>query len=162
MVKRPDTRDAEVARVNWKDLQLGKGTDVALQDGDFILVPKARTFFITGQVQHPGEFVLEPGTTVQQAIALAGGLTDRGSDRRVKATRIVKSKSVEVSLRLEDNVLPGDTITVVQRFFEPVASFVFILHVRHRRRRGLRKAAGRCVCADRRARFLALASWPRR
>ena len=116
-LKRPDTRDAEVVRMNWKDLQLGKGTDVALQDGDFILVPKARTFFITGQVQHPGEFVLEPGTTVQQAIALAGGLTDRGSDRRVKATRIVKSKSVEVSLRLEDNVLPGDTITVVQRFF---------------------------------------------
>ena len=116
-LKRPDTRDADVVRVNWKDLQLGKGTDVALQDGDFINVPKARTFFITGQVQHPGEFVLEPGTTVQQAIALAGGLTDRGSDRRVKATRVVNSKSLEVSLKLEDVVQPGDTITVVQRFF---------------------------------------------
>jgi len=116
-LKRPDSRDADVTRVNWKDLQVGRGTDVALLDGDFISVPKAQTFFITGQVQHPGEFVLEPGTTVQQAIALAGGLTDRGSDRRVKATRIVKNKSVEVSLRLEDRVLPGDTITVVQRFF---------------------------------------------
>jgi polysaccharide export outer membrane protein len=116
-LKRPDARDADLARVNWKDLQLGKGMDVALQDGDFINVPKARTFFITGQVQHPGEFVLEPGTTVQQAIALAGGLTDRGSDRRVKATRILKSKSVEVSLKLEDIVQPGDTITVGPRSF---------------------------------------------
>lgn len=116
-LKRSDTRDAEVAHVNWKDLQLGRGTDVALQDGDFINVPKAQTFFITGQVSHPGEFILEPGTTVQQAIALAGGLTERGSDRRIKATRIVGNKSIEVSLKFEDKVVPGDTITVQQRFF---------------------------------------------
>jgi polysaccharide biosynthesis/export protein len=116
-LKRLDTRDADVTRVNWKDLQVGRGTDVSLQDGDFINVPKAQTFFISGQVQHPGEFVLEPGTTVRQGLALAGGLTERGSDRRIKATRIVKNKSVDVSLSLEDKILPGDTITVLPRFF---------------------------------------------
>jgi len=68
-------------------------------------------------VQHPGEFVLEPGTTVRQGLALAGGLTERGSDRRIKATRIVKNKSVDVPLSLEDKILPGDTITVLPRFF---------------------------------------------
>jgi len=107
----------EVVHVNWKDLHLGKGTDVGLQDGDVINVPKAQTFFITGQVQHSGNYVLEPDTTVQQAIALAGGLTERGSDRRIKATRFVKGKAVEVSLKLEDKVQPGDTIKVEQRFF---------------------------------------------
>jgi protein involved in polysaccharide export with SLBB domain len=54
---------------------------------------------------------------VQQAIALAGGLTERGSDRRIKATRFTKGKSVDVSLKLEDTVQAGDTITVDQRFF---------------------------------------------
>lgn len=113
----PDGQNAELSHVNWKDLQLGKGTDVALQDGDLINVPKAQTFFITGQVQHSGNYVLEPDTTVQQAIALAGGLTDRGSDRRIKATRSVKGKAVEVPVKLEDKIQPGDTITVEQRFF---------------------------------------------
>ncbi len=118
-VRRPGSegRDAEVSRVNWKDLQLGKGMDVALQDGDLINVPKAQTFFITGQVRNSGNYVLEPDTTVQQAIALAGGLTDRGSDRRIKATRFVKGKAIEVSLKLDDKVQAGDTITVEQRFF---------------------------------------------
>ncbi len=110
-------QNADLTHVNWKDLQLGKGSDVALQDGDLINVPKAQTFFITGQVQHSGNYVLEPDTTVQQAIALAGGLTDRGSDRRIKATRFVKGKAMEVPVKLEDRVQPGDTITVEQRFF---------------------------------------------
>ncbi len=68
-----------------------------LQDGDIINVPKAQTFFITGQVRNAGTFVLEPGMTVQQAIALAGGLTDRGSDRRITVTRIVNGKYTDVS-----------------------------------------------------------------
>ncbi len=110
-------QNVEISRINWRDLQLGKGSDVALQDGDLINVSKAQTFFITGQVQHSGNYVLEPDTTVQQAIALAGGLTDRGSDRRIKATRFVKGKSMEVPVKLDDRVQPGDTITVEQRFF---------------------------------------------
>jgi polysaccharide export outer membrane protein len=109
--------DADLDRINWKDLQLGKGTDVALQDGDIINIPKAQTFFITGQVRNGGSFVLEPGMTVQQAIALAGGLTERGSDRGITATRLVNGKSVEVSLKLEDKVQANDTIIIRQRFF---------------------------------------------
>src|SRR4051812_46049966 len=73
------TGDSQVVRVNWKDLELGKGRDVPLQDGDIVNVPKAQTFFITGQVRNGGPYVLEPGTTVQQAIAMAGGLNERGS-----------------------------------------------------------------------------------
>jgi polysaccharide export outer membrane protein len=110
-------RDADLVRINWKDLQLGKGTDVALQDGDIINIPKAQTFFITGQVRNGGGFVLEPGMTVQQAIALAGGLTERGSDRGITATRVVNGKSIEVSLRLDDRVQANDTIIIRQRFF---------------------------------------------
>ncbi len=116
--RRPgETGDAEVVRINWKDLQLGKGTDVGLQDGDIINVPKAQTFFITGQVRNGGPYVLEPGTTIQQAIAMAGGLNERGSDRGITVTRIVNGKSTEIKVTLEDRVQPNDTITIRNRFF---------------------------------------------
>jgi len=107
----------DVIRVNWRDLQTGKAADVALQDGDVIFVPKAQTFFIQGFVKNGGSYVLEPGTTVEQAIALAGGLTERGTNRGIKATRLVNGKSVEVSLNLSDRVQAGDVITIKQRLF---------------------------------------------
>jgi len=104
--------------VNRKDLELGKaGQDVLLQDGDIINVPSAQHFYITGMIRNPGTFVLDPGMSVQQAIALAGGLNDRGSDRRIKISRLVNSKFTEVSVELEDKVLAGDTITIAARFF---------------------------------------------
>jgi len=112
-----DQADSEIVRVNWKDLQLGKGTDVILQDGDLLNIAKAQTFFITGQVKNSSSYVLEPGTTVEQAIAMAGGLADRGSDRRISDTRSVNGRRVTISLSMSDIVQAGDTITVQQRIF---------------------------------------------
>jgi polysaccharide biosynthesis/export protein len=112
-----DSQDTEIVRINWKDLQLGKVTDVILQDGDLLNIAKAQTFFITGQVKNSSSYVLEPGTTVEQAIAMAGGLSDRGSDRRISATRSVNGRRVTISMGLSDVVQAGDTITVQQRIF---------------------------------------------
>lgn len=111
-----DGREAEEVRVNRRDLELGK-SDVVLRDGDIINVPSAQRFYMDGQVRNPGYYVLDPGMTVQQAIALAGGLTDRGSDRGMTATRLVNGKSTEVSVRLDDKVQANDVIRVRQRFF---------------------------------------------
>jgi len=114
----PDEKDADIVRVSLKDLQLGKaGQDITLRDGDIINVPKALSFYITGQVRNPGSLIWEPGMTLQQALALAGGLTDRGSTRGVTASRLVNGKLVDVPLKLTDKVLANDTITVRQRFF---------------------------------------------
>jgi polysaccharide biosynthesis/export protein len=115
----PDENDVEIIRVNLKMLQLGQaGRDLQLQDGDLVNVPKAQTFFITGQVRNSGSFVWEPSMSVQQAIALAGGLNDRGSDRRIKADRIMPDgKVVEVNLRLEDKIQPNDTIKIPNKIF---------------------------------------------
>jgi protein involved in polysaccharide export with SLBB domain len=108
----------EIIRVNRRDLELGRaGYDLALKDGDVINVPKAQTFFISGYVRNTGTYVLDPGLTVEQAIALAGGLNERGSNRRVVASRMVKGKLTDVSVRPEDKVQPGDTIKVPSRFF---------------------------------------------
>jgi len=68
-------------------------------------------------VRNPGFYVLEPGMTIEQALALAGGLSERGSTRGLAATRMVNGKRTDISLKLEDKVQPNDTITVKQRLF---------------------------------------------
>jgi polysaccharide export outer membrane protein len=108
----------EQVRINRRDLELGRaGADVVLRDGTIINVPSAERFYVDGQVRNPGYYILEPGMTVQQALVLAGGLSDRGSDRGLTATRVVKGKPTEVPLRLEDQVQANDVIRVRTRFF---------------------------------------------
>jgi polysaccharide export outer membrane protein len=119
--RRPDAEkpdDLEEIRVNRRDLELGRsGRDVLLRDGDIVHVPMAQRFYVDGHVRNPGLFVLEPGMTVQQAIALAGGLSERGSDRGIVARRLVNGKMTDVEVKLDDKVQAGDTIVVRQRFF---------------------------------------------
>jgi len=80
-------------------------------------IPVAKRFYISGFIKNPGSFVLDTGTTVGQAIILAGGLNDRGSDRRLTIIRVVAGKTVEVPVKMEDTVLPNDEIKVKSRFF---------------------------------------------
>lgn len=111
-----DDRGAEVMRFSADDLQEGRlNANILLQDSDTIVVPAAERFYVTGFVRTPGSFVLEPNMTVRQAIAVAGGLTERGSDRGIKIIRKVRGKEVEVSVDLSDIVQPNDTIRVRQR-----------------------------------------------
>ncbi len=107
----------EMITVNWRDLQTGRIPDVALADGDVINVPPAERFYIQGYVRNAGYYVLNPGMTVEQAIALAGGLNERGTYRGISATRIVNGKSEKVDLRREDRVQADDVINVSQRMF---------------------------------------------
>jgi len=107
---------SSVTRVNLADLQLGRlSQNVALAEGDTIFVPKAEKFFITGQVKSPGAYTYERGLTVLQAISLAGGLTEKGSSRRIKVIRSLKGKKTEQGVDLADGVLPGDTLLIPQR-----------------------------------------------
>ena len=113
----PDQMDqANVSRVSLADLQLGRlSENVALMEGDTIFIPKAEKFFVTGQIRTPGAYTYERGLTVLQAISLAGGLTDKGSNRRIKVIRTVKGKKVEQGIDLDDSVQPGDTLVIPQR-----------------------------------------------
>jgi polysaccharide export outer membrane protein len=109
---------AEVIKVNVTDLQSGKlSNNVALRDGDTVFVPKAEPIFVTGQVRNPGAYPLPQEMTVLQVLSLAGGLTDRGSDRRIKLIRVIDGKKKEMSVELTDIVQPGDTLVIPQRFF---------------------------------------------
>lgn len=115
---KPGEKAPEPISINRKDLELGRaGRDVTLQDGDIVNIPVAKRFYISGFVKNPGSFVLDAGTTVSQAIVLAGGLAERGSDRRIKIGRVINGKSVEINAELDDKVLPNDEIKIRSRFF---------------------------------------------
>ena len=115
---RPGESPSEPISVNRKELELGRaGGEVVLQDGDIINVPVAKRFWIDGFVRNPGTYVLDTGTTVAQAIILAGGLAERGSDRRLSVVRSVNGKIVESPINLGEKVRPDDQIKVGARLF---------------------------------------------
>jgi polysaccharide export outer membrane protein len=109
---------AEVLRVDIKALQSGRlSSNAALRDGDTIFVPRAELVYVFGQVNRPGSYPLQRGTTVLQALSLAGGVTDRGTTGRIRIARVVDGKKTEVRVKVEDLVLPDDTVIVPERFF---------------------------------------------
>jgi polysaccharide export outer membrane protein len=112
------TRGPDAIRIGLASLQTGDAAkNIDLRDGDTVFVPRAETFFVFGEVKAPGTFpILEP-TTVLQALALAGGLTERGSNRRVKIVRLVDGKKAELKVKLDELVRAGDTVVVGQRLF---------------------------------------------
>jgi polysaccharide export outer membrane protein len=108
---------AEPLRVTMEDLRNGRAQQILLNDGDTVNVPKAQTFIVNGFVRTPNTYVLEGDVTVQKAIAMAGGVTERGAQSRTKIQRMVDGKLVEIKPKMTDPVLPNDTIVVPQRFF---------------------------------------------
>src|SRR6266511_5053173 len=114
--KNPGDPEPPPIIVNRKELELGR-SDIPLQDGDVINIPIAKRFYISGFVKNSGSYVLDTGTTVSQAVIMAGGLAERGTDRRIKVMRVVNGKTVEISVELDDKVQPNDEIKISARFF---------------------------------------------
>lgn len=115
---------SQVIRVNLrefeKDVQSGMLTrNVLLIDGDTVYVPRVdpNRIFVTGEVRTPGAHSVPDGTTVLQTITLAGGVTEHAATGRIRISRLVKGERKSIKVKLDDTVLPGDTIIVPQRFF---------------------------------------------
>ncbi|MGA2564974.1 MAG: SLBB domain-containing protein [Steroidobacteraceae bacterium] len=106
--------------INLKGLANGAGT-IPMQpvhSGDSLYVPRAQQFYIYGEVTKPDMYRLESGMTVIQAIARAGGVTTRGSERRVEVKRAGKDgKYVITHAKLSDPVQPDDVINVKESIF---------------------------------------------
>lgn len=113
-----DEADVEVIKVSKTDVLSGRAARlVALRDGDTVVVPKGLAIFVYGHVKAPGRYSMEGQLTVLQAIALAGGPTERASTGRTKILRMVAGKQKAIKVKLTDFVEPGDTITVPSRWF---------------------------------------------
>jgi polysaccharide export outer membrane protein len=57
---------------------------------------------------------LEPGMTVIQAVARAGGITVRGSDRRIEIKRPAKDGKYEIIHAKPDDVIAADDVIRVK------------------------------------------------
>jgi polysaccharide export outer membrane protein len=102
---------AEVIRVDLRAIEAGDlDKNVALLPRDTVFVPAAPRVFVSGRVPDPGGFPFAPGTTVRQAIGLAGGSARSAS--HVRVLREVEGRAREVSVGLDDLVQAGDTVVV--------------------------------------------------
>ena len=89
-----------------------------LQGGDSLVVPHAELFSIEGEVVTPGRYPIESGMTVIQAIARAGGINQRGSERRVQLKRADKPGHYQSQhAKSGDLVQAGDIIVVKESIF---------------------------------------------
>jgi polysaccharide export outer membrane protein len=100
----PDSKDAPLT---W-----------TLRGGDSLVVPHAERFSIEGEVTTPGRYRIEPGMTVMQAIARAGGITERGSEHRIQLKRANKPGQYQtLHPKLGDLVKADDIIRVKESIF---------------------------------------------
>lgn len=97
-----------------RDLATGdQEQDPYVRPGDKIYCPVADVFYIYGQVGAPGAYPLTGDMTVRMAIAKGGGLTESGSDKRIKVVKDGK----KVKAGIGDKVAPGDVLFVGERLF---------------------------------------------
>ena len=76
-----------------------------------------RAFYINGEVTKPGSYPFVPGLTLEKAIALGGGLTERASIKRVTIVRGDSGQTLTDEVTRSTTIAPGDTISIAQGFF---------------------------------------------
>jgi polysaccharide biosynthesis/export protein len=76
-----------------------------------------RPFFILGEVRKPGQYPYVSAMTVEAAVAIAEGYTERAKQRFVRLTRRFGGVMSTVMVPTDYPVQPGDTIYVRERFF---------------------------------------------
>ena len=76
-----------------------------------------RPFFILGEVNKPGQYPFVSAMTVEAAVAISEGYTERAKKRFVRLTRRFGGVMSTVMVPTDYPVQPGDTIYVLERFF---------------------------------------------
>ncbi|KAF1043018.1 MAG: Polysialic acid transport protein KpsD [Herbaspirillum frisingense] len=85
---------------------------------DVIYVERSLRFYIYGEVQRPGMYKLERGTTVLQALSVGGGLTTRGTERGLKVKRRdAEGVLQEIDVKKEDLLQADDVVYVKESWF---------------------------------------------
>lgn len=92
--------------------------------GDYLVDPRVtvmiveyRQFYVRGEVKNPGGFPYQPGLTVQKAIILAGGFTERASRSKIFVTSETSGNDPLVKAKYDTPISPGDVIVVEESFF---------------------------------------------
>lgn len=79
-------------------------------------VQQNRPFFIFGEVRNGGQFPYVSGMTVETAVAIAGGFSERASTRSFRISRRVDGMTEVFEAPAYYVLKPGDTVFVYERF----------------------------------------------
>jgi polysaccharide biosynthesis/export protein len=112
---KPFRRDVDIVKMSSTG---STADDIELYGGDTVYVNRAPMFYIYGQVQKPGQYRLERGMTVIQALATGGGVTGKGTQRGiVRHRRDANGKVKEEGVSMDDDVQDRDVIYVKESLF---------------------------------------------
>jgi polysaccharide export outer membrane protein len=106
--------------VNIADLlQSGpEAVDIPLLDGDSVTIAKAAVIYVTGQVNRPSAFTIEPDTTVIKAVTMAGGFTALAAQGKIRIIRKINGvEQVLEKVPLHEKLLPEDVMVIPESFF---------------------------------------------
>lgn len=76
-----------------------------------------RPFFILGEVKTAGQYPYVSGMTIETAVAIAGGYSERASDQSFRVTRNVGGTLQNIDVPPDFALWPGDTVYVRERYF---------------------------------------------
>jgi polysaccharide export outer membrane protein len=116
------TREGKPFRtqIDFRTLFRGGGTsqDIVMQNNDVVYVDRAPQVYIYGEVQKPGTLRLERGMNLLQALAAAGGLTAKGTQRGIRVNRKGPDGVVqELSPGMQDLLQQDDVVYVKESLF---------------------------------------------
>lgn len=80
-------------------------------------IQQYRPFFILGEVRSAGQYPYVGGLTVDAAVAIAGGYSERANERKVQINRRINGIVEKIEVPGDSEVQPGDTIFVKERWF---------------------------------------------
>ncbi len=110
----PTSQKMEINKVLEGDPTLNQ----VVKNGDTIYVPLAPVYYLYGFIAKPGLYLLREPITVQQAIALGGGVLPTGSESRMKVKRKGSDGTdKEMPVKLSDMVEAGDTLIIPESWF---------------------------------------------
>jgi polysaccharide export outer membrane protein len=118
MISHRDQKDVTTLSISKNPAEMA-ASNVELQPGDTLVVPKAGIVYVLGEVTRPGGYVLNStgGITVLQVVAVAGGPTHAASagktrllrrtengfqEQQIDLKKLLRGKTQDVSVRDED------------------------------------------------------------
>jgi polysaccharide export outer membrane protein len=127
MISHRDQKDATTVHISKNPAEMA-ASNVELQPGDTVVVPKAGIVYVLGEINRPGGYVLNStgGITVLQVVAVAAGPTHLASpgktrllrrtengfqEQQIDLKKLLRGKGQDVSLRNDDILfIPSSTI----------------------------------------------------
>lgn len=108
-----DDLTLQMVSIDLEGIMAGKVPDVALRKNDVLFIPSSvemrgeQTLEISGEVVYPGTYQFAEGTTVEDLILQAGGLTDAASVAKVDVFRRIRNAAAT-----ENEVAAAESFTL--------------------------------------------------